>query len=1515
MSKKLLRKSAIIGAVAVGAAVGIPAIAGLGEGPQKAAAQQMPTIVATVYDYATNSIGIYRLPIEVDGEFEKLSDVSSYYGGAKYGDLFYACHDGRYEEYWDTDSDPHGHKIQAYDINTWEPVGSEVRFSAYRAGDLAIDPNTGKGWAFCDYGSMMYSLYDLDLTTGESNVHASGSTMLSDESSRALAFNEDGVLYGVTKNGKFGTVSMTDGRVSTIKDLGITGGDLKHGWTADFDPETGNFIFICNRTVGSEEKSEVYSIDPETGNYTVLMEFSGKCITSMYIESNPVAEQAPGMAENLNASFPEGSLSGSVSFTIPATLNDGSEATGNADWSVTLNDEELASGQAAYGSEVNAEVTVAEGGQKSFVVQLSNAAGAGKKAKLVCWVGPDTPNAPAGVEVSYDEANSKFEISWEAVTTGAHEGYVDPAAISYTVIRNLGAVEVATGLTTTNYTDTYTPNGIEEVVYSIVANQGELASAPGVGNAIMCGSLALPYSMYAASEGGYGVGWDWTVFDVNEDGKTFESQYGGMQYSYHSSNPADDWMISAPINGKAGQVFSVKVTAFAQMSSYPEKIEAAIGYEQTPEGMTEKVLEPVTISAGSSNPAIIEFTMSPTQTGKFFLGIHCVSDANQYKLTVKDVQISAPVSNDSPAKIEDLNVTADRSGALKAIISGTAPTLTTEGEELTDMTHVQVLREGVVVGTVENVGPGEEFSFTDETVPEDGEYIYTAQAMNGQNAGPLSEETKIYVGINSPGELFNIQIVETTDAGMVTATWDPASQDWLGYPLNGDVTYKLEVYPDNAYYHGNKIYEGIEECSFTFEPEFADNRDHGFVAVKVWAVNEKGGGYANKSKNIAVGEALSLPFHESFPNYTLEHPWGDGESNGPQVGSISDDERSLSWNQFNGWNRMMDRSFQSADGAQDGDNGFAGMFGWSYADSMTTYHDEYTELLSPKISLAGAESPILSFYLFNWLNQSNGKCMNRMEVIVLEGEERTTVKDITIGDLSDRQAWEYVAVDLSAFSGKTISLIFKGTIIGRNDQGYNWILLDNIKIENLIGTDLGISGFTAPVDAEPGESFTVSAVITNHGVNPVSAHTATLYKNGVEVESKELGALGFSGSESVEFTHALAVTDPIGNNLHIEVSAEGDQNTDNNRTETITVGRNLQLLPEPKEVTLVNETLDLVWQTPDMDNALPAPFTDDFESYGDFENSGLFTTEAGDWEFEDLDGLPIGGIVSASTWEMIEFPGIPTHSVQSWWVQNRYFEEFGNDYFGNSGYQYLANMYVVNEAYNHGEQQDDWAISPRLCGKEQMISFYARSYDRYTPETIELYWSNGSTDPGEFTFIRRIEDMSGDWTRYVFVVPEGAYRFAIRGCSNAEMGTNQTFIDDVTFVPKEGDARNLTLLGYNIYQDGESMNATPVTKLSFEGATAGHTYAVSAVYAEGESRAVEARPGSHVAMIQGGKLRVSTTSDEIIISGLEGAAYIVSDTRGAVVAKGNGLDIVRIPAEKGVYVVKAGNNSAKAIVR
>lgn len=1475
----------------------------------------LPAIVASVYDYGNATIGMYRLPEVSGGDMQKVSDVSSYYGGALKGNLFYACHDGRYADYWDTDNDPHGHKLQAYDITTWEKQGPELYLDPYRAFDLAINPKDGKGYAFCDYGAMMYHLYSIDLETGTQTDLTPSVSFLSGEYSRALAFNEDGVLYGVSRYGYFGIVDMTTGKNSSIAKVGDDG-DMQHGVSATFDPESGDFIYMYNGSEngGAKHVSKLYSINPSTGESTLLAEFTGKCITSIYIVPTVVADEAPGEVGSVDGSFVQGSLSGTLKFRMPSTLHNGAAASGTVGWTVYDGSDKVAEGTSSYGSEVTANVSVPAAGKHNFSVTASNDAGESKRARLQMWVGPDVPVAPGNIKVLFDDATNTFTVSWDAVDKGANDGYLDASAVTYSVVRMPAGVTVAENTTSTTVTDVYEPQGIESITFRVTARHAGNISEEAVSAPTVTGSLALPYDISTLDK--YSILDNWTVDDVNDDGYTWDDGYNGLNYSYNSSKKADDWAITPPIKAVAGARYKVHVAFACQMTSCPEKVEMKFGYSPTANGMTEDLLPEKVIDQTSAMP--FELEICPDRDGTFFIGFHAVSDENMYKLKVLEFTVAAPVSDVAPAAPEIVEARADRSGALSLNGKVKIPAETAKGDALLSISRVEITRNGTTIVTIDNPVPGSIVDFVDDKLSEGSECVYTAYAYSGEAKSAPSDEFRTYVGINRPGSVGGITVRRDPDNAVgIIVNWDAVAVDWQGYPLNGEVRYNVEVFPDNAYYHGNKTYEEISETSFSLTPTFDTGRDCGFVYVKVYGINSAGTGYGEKSENIFAGEPLKLPFKESFPNYTLENPWGDGKSNGPQIASITDDERAVAMRQYNGWNRMMDASFQNSEGAQDHDNGFAGMFGWSYVnDSEGNYFNEWTELISPAIDLSGANRPTLTFYTYNWF-KNNFSNLNHLDIDVVTSDGmRHNVRSLVIGELGNVEAWEHVAVDLSDYAGQVVSIIFKGTIYSQNDNGYNWVLIDNIRIDQLPDIDLGIADIEAPVEAKPGEPFAVRARVSNLGAKDVASYKAILYHNGAEAASKDLEGLAFSSSATVEFSHSLSVQDPVGNIFKIKVVAEGDGKDANDQTGEVTVARNMRLLPEPNDVVIAADGSCLRWAEPDFTTAVPEMILDDFESYT-IELEGNFLTSAGDWVFVDVDKAPIGGMVSASTMEMIEFPGIPVHSAQSWWVQTRLVEAFNESYYGHEmSMQYLANMYVVNESFNKAVQQDDWAISPELCGREQLVTLWARSYNRDTPETVEFLYSDGSLTPGDFRLIRRIEQLPGDWTQYALVVPEGARRFAIRGCSYAQGGTAQTFIDDVAFYPANGDAQKLNLLGYNVYGGNRLLTASPIKSLAFfELPEEVGNLAVSAVYETGESRAVAAKAEGGVDNLTAIGVKIKVHKGGITVLGVTGQICNVFSMAGASVASQVCTGTTEIPLGPGIYVVAVGTNVAKIAVR
>lgn len=1466
-----------------------------------AAGTPLPHIVASVVDQATGQSGMYRLPATVGGQMTRLtSSVTSFYGGVLVGDTYYANSTGL--------------AIQAYDVNTWEPVGApfgdfgtDSDQYAYPL-DLSVDPVSGQAYGYTDSGEHSYSFYfcSVDLNTGVV-TGLSGFTW-PDEVLRAVAFDPAGELYGLSREG--------------IAHLDISGSkpvyellyshpltmSIDYAQTAGFDPVTGEMYFIHNRANNyGSDLATLYRVDLATGELVELCDLGNFIVTGMVFPADAKITGAPARPDGVTAQFAGGSLTGQVKFTIPATLVGGQAGSGQVTYTVSDGLDVLATGTGAYGTRQSVTVTVDGSGYHYLSVSLANAAGTSERAALSQWFGPDTPAAVTGLQSDYTDGT--FALSWNPVTTGAHKGYVDPAAVTYRVTRQPEGTVVADGLTTPSYTYAYVPEGLAHIYHTVEAVCGGLTSVPAATEAISAGAINPPYAP-DYKELGKEAFVDWTIIDGDGDDDTFE--YYDAYYTrglrlYTMNYSGDDWAVTPPVKMIAGNRYPMKLTIANRRD--PEKFEVMMGAAPTPEAMTITLM-PETVQTGSGKTSDYqEVTYSleamPETDGIYYVGVHCLSDgADAWNFFVCGIKLETPVALAAPESPTGMTVTPDPTGLLKATVTLTAPVLDTTGATLTSLSRIEILRDGTLIHTLHNPAPGSVVTYTDEDAGTFGMKHYTAVAYFGEH-GSYPAQADAYVGPAVPAAPTDLGLVENAD-GTLTLTWTEPVTDNEGRPIyNGLLSYNVYVYRDNYVYTARQTFTGLTGNTLTFTPELAEGMDHGFIYCKVDAVTEAGASWStSQSPNIPVGAAADAPFAESFPDSQLEHLWGDGATNFMVLSSITDDRTNM--HDYNGWNRVTDASFTSADGAQDGDNGFAAMFGYAYDDDRYPGGrlEEYHELLSKKINLATVANPVLSFWLWNWdISEKTNPNLFDVEVIDCATKERVNIFHTVHQDLGPK-GWHHVTLPLTAWNGKTVSLVFTGTV----KDNYNWIMIDNISVYDAVSTDLAVSGISAPVKVTAGTPFTVSALVDNIGYETVTAYDAVLLHNDTEVATKQCGPIAVGEKQTVEFNVALGASDPIGNTYRVRIDAAGDAVPGNNLSAIANVARETAVLPAPRNPRAADGSI--VWEAPDLVNIPPKAVTEDFESYEPY------TSVPDGWVFEDRDNAPVGGIIDSSTGMLLEFPGIEMRTPQSWWIQHASTPGFNYTYEAHSGSMYIANMYNWDGVSPRATACDDWAISPELYGIEQMISLFARSYSKATPETFEVLWSDGSVNPDDFRSIQVYDDISVDWTEYYFVVPAGAKRFAIRGISDEPMGTAQTFVDDVTFIPATGERPVLHLLGYNVYHNGERVNTAAVEGLTYTPAAGedADNCAVSALFTEGESRAV---PVGEVGITapSGRDISVLGGRGIVIIDGLVAEAYMLCDAAGRVLAAGEGTGHVELAAAPGIYLVKAGATFTKVVVR
>lgn len=658
--------------------------------------------------------------------------------------------------------------------------------------------------------------------------------------------------------------------------------------------------------------------------------------------------------------------------------------------------------------------------------------------------------------------------------------------------------------------------------------------------------------------------------------------------------------------------------------------------------------------------------------------------------------------------------------------------------------------------------------------------------------------------------------------------------------------------------NGNTVARDLPDCTFTHQA-VTDGQILAYYTVV--AVTSAGQSQGATSDIIAVGTPYTLPFAESFDN-------GDTST----VFGMKGEDAS--------WSIVTDDSYVTLTDF-DGTNGYAMMNG--------PYIDSFSNLFTGKITLNAAK-PALSFAYYN-LNSQDDTNTLEVSVITADGQKHPLA---TYVQNDGKLGWNYVILSLSDFAGQTVQINFLGTVVK-----YQTIMIDAIYVGELKDNDLGISGINGPSQVTPDQAFSLSATVSNAGALAVSDYKVELYANDVLIEEKAGVELNPGDKKTFSFEHSLNIAAPQQNIFTVNIAFDKDEDISNNSAQHAI---EMTLPSYPVASGLVAEHngtgVALEWQEPEMTELPKLSVTDDFEDYAPWSY-----TNVGEWTLVDGDGVPIGGIADLTFGTIVRGETKCAYYVMN---DNGLPEAFA----AHSGHQYMVSTYLYV-----GGVVADWMISPMLSGEAQTISFYAKSYNVNYPESFKVLYSTTDNDPDSFIEVASYSNVPDAWTEYTFPVPEGSVYFAIFCDSdNAFM----FFVDDVTYTPANAESLNLTILGYNIYRNGEKINDTPVsaTQYSDPDGAVNDEYMVTVVYPVGES--APSAPAMCTMSASGitGEQATSITTDRrsIIVTGATGNVA-VSTADGKLIYSHAQAPKHTIATQPGIYIVSTSTITKKVLVR
>lgn len=1284
----------------------------------------------------------------------------------------------------------------------------------------------------------------------------------------AVAADALGNIFGIDEDG---WLCSFDRQTGTVKRIGDTGIDPYYMQSATCDFRTNQMYWVAS---GKNILTALYTVDTATGAVTKVCNIPGdEQIVGLYVVDHSYADEAPYKPTDLAAVFERGSLTGKVDFTMPAVSYAGTALSGSMNYTVTLNGVEAATGTAAAGATVSADVTAPQPGNYDVAVYAANAAGEGPSVKTSLWIGDDLPTAPGNVTATKND--NKVTVSWTAPTSTSHGGFLNQAALRYKVTRFPDMKVVADDLAATTVVDANLGVPVKSYWYEVRAFSGtRQGGAATSGNLVFGTHYEIPYFEDFSND----LSWPlFTTIDVEDDGKEWlyyaDKQAVGCMATQRT-DVSDDWLITPSIYLTANRSYILAFDAASTSNTMAEAFEVAVGTSATVNGMGRIIMPRTEVK--SSAFVTFEQEFSVPSDGLYHIGFHDVSPKYRNWLYLDNLTIIPGKNLNAPAAVTDLTVTPAANGRLAATVNFTAPAKTADGGSLAAITKIDLYRGQTVINTFDNPAPGSALSFEDVKAQQ-GVNEYTVVSYNGTDAGEPATAAA-WVGVDIPKAVENVKAVENAD-GSFTITWDAVTEGANGGFIDpSQICYFVARSTDS-----DTFADQLFATTVTDKPAITQ---HTTMAYLVVAVSQGGQSEWAISNVVVVGTPHELPYAESFAAMALQA--------GPWAAVVN--EGDAEWEMKQGGFKPFTQGVQDADG---------GMIAFVPAAA-----GDKGALYSGKFNISDVVNPTLSFWYYN-----NPGDNGTIELLVSKnGGDFESALRIDFATASGTKAWTKAEVSLKQLQADCRHIRFAFEVTAGSD---NEIYLDNIRVYDNIDNDLTVSAINVPSRLTYQKHALVDVTVKNIGQAASGAYSVNLFRDDALVGTVPVAdGLAVDAAKTVSFEELPTLDFGSEVTYYAVVDYAADQNTANNRSESVTVKVKQPAFPAVKDLDISVEGADarLTWSEPSADGSDAEPVTDDFEAYTPFAIDNF-----GDWMNVDVDGYETYGMQFAT------YPNM--YAPKAWMVFNpvkgglsiAYDNGDPNYLAPASGAQYLVAFCSIDPRTEEDMPNDDWLISPELSGLAQTITFKVKRLGMQYAESFEVLASDKSDNMSDFVRVFAGSDIAGfeEWNTVSVPLPAGTKYFAIRCNSYGGFGL---MIDDVTYVPASERPVELQLLGYNVYRDNVKVNDAVVTATSYVhplGDSAEHVYHVTALYDKGESAA-----SNKVSTLTGGIEGVETNGHTIstgvgviAIANAQGNGVRVFATDGRAVYAGEGCatTLVRVPS--GVYLVAVGNHVTKVAVR
>lgn len=363
------------------------------------------------------------------------------------------------------------------------------------------------------------------------------------------------------------------------------------------------------------------------------------------------------------------------------------------------------------------------------------------------------------------------------------------------------------------------------------------------------------------------------VIDANGDGRSwiYDIIFNSTLYNFSKTEAADDWLVSPYLKLEEGKAYKLLVEIKSRGIEYPEQFEAWIGTGKTVEDFTIPAIPATTVVMDKAEPSVTYTSgrIQVPETGVYTAGIHVISDANMSDLEIYRIKVEE-VFLDAPEAVSNLVAVADETGELTATLSFTAPLKNIGGDDLDgNLTKIEILRDGKIIKTLEDVVPGSEQSVIDkDTEIINGINQYTVIPYVGDHDGTVAQ-VNLFIGTDIPMKVTGLKGEDLGD--QIKFSW----QEVPNIGQNGGVVYPAGVeykiyaafpeffmgYVVNIEYHELATVTGTGEAIVDYEELSLGEHETIYFGV---SSSTKAGEASATHTTMLKGKPMGLPYEESF---------------------------------------------------------------------------------------------------------------------------------------------------------------------------------------------------------------------------------------------------------------------------------------------------------------------------------------------------------------------------------------------------------------------------------------------------------------------------------------------------------------------------------------------------------------------------------------------------------------------------------------------------------------------------